>query len=526
MAGRADGPRRAPWHLPRLLVALTCLTLLPAARGTPFTYHDHDAVVAELNDLAARFPTLTRLSTAQDDYGLPGDGPRGEYRHHILRVTNESRGLNKAELLIVAGQHGDEAVGVEVALATARLLLEGYGVNPWLTALVDRREIYFVPMANPEGYVLGQRASPGGEGAEDMNRDHVHGRSCQRWCQDREALSTVGARALWELTRRHQFRVVLDFHAGMELISHPWGSRIHADEAESPDHRAARALGRLMSDFAGPWNGVYPVGTSGELLGAVVGALDDAAYAASWEPQRSDPRFPTRGSRALAYTMEISNQKRPPAAMLGGDAQILTPGAHEDGYVPKNVRAALAAIDASEPFVEWINRADVPPVVCAGAPIEVHWRVRGCISIDETRVRWGRGADPRLRFEGQSVAQSDPRAGACLEPAREFREHVRLLEPGVHALVPVARVDGDLLLQSEPSPAVPPQSFLVRSRNAEGLLFVNDTDGNEINTVVGREYWSAAPLPVVVVDGPLLAGDVCGTWQQAAFARPLKAPSR
>ena len=46
-------------------------------------------------------------------------------------------------------QHGDEVVSLEVALQTARLLLESYGQDPWLTALVDRREIYIMPLANP-----------------------------------------------------------------------------------------------------------------------------------------------------------------------------------------------------------------------------------------------------------------------------------------------------------------------------------------------------------------------------------------
>ena len=492
-------PMAAPARIHRpLIAALTLGTMLAGtAAAAPFTYRDYDTVQADLEALAQQYPELTRLSTAQADYGLPADSG---FEHFILRITNESTGLDKPELLIVGTQHGDEVVGVEVAVETARLLLEQYGADPWLTALVDHREIYFMPLANPQGFTEGRRSSPGAEGNEDMNRDHIYDRDCNFFCDDDVPLSTVGARALWELSRRHAFRVMLDYHGGVELIIHPWGTPIHRQNTESPDERAANSLGSLMSEYGGPFRGFYPVGTSNDLLGAVIGPLDDSSYAPGWDPANADSQFPNDAARAISYTVEISNQKRPPESQLGGDADLLTPGGAEDGYIPKNVRIALAAIDLTDPFVEWTNREQVPTSVPAGEGFDVRWQVRGCFDINDTRVRWGDTPDPRIDFDEQSTPQSDLGGEACFEPPREFTETIAIEQPGTYFLTPVARVDETLLQQGNPDPSLPPQSFFVRARTEEGLVYRNEVDPQEVNTVVGQIYRGAQPLQITVTD--------------------------
>lgn len=493
--------------LPFFAVLLLLVLLggaLPAL-GEAFTYHDYDGMVAELEAFAADHPSLAEHMTAQDLFGLPTvPDSVVDLEQHILRITNESLGLDKPEILLVGVQHGDEIVSLEVALETARLLLESYGSDQWLTELVDRREIYIVPLANPWGFRHGVRASPGDEGSEDMNRDHVYDRDdCSSFCNDETSLSTVGARAIHELARRHLFRVMLDFHGGVELIIHPWGSPLHNSDTESPDDEVHSVLGQRMSQFGGPYSGFYPVGTASDLLGPVHGPLDDTSYATSWDPANADALWPTNGWRALAYTVEISNQKQPPESTLGGDAALLVPGGAEDGYVPKNVRIALSAIDVIEPYILWTNRASVPTTVGAGQPFQVEWQVRGCFEVDETRVRYGTSEDPANEFDGETAAQSDG-ANPCFDPddatARTFTAEVVIGEPGLYHLTPAARVDSALLSQSSPNPDVTPRSWLVRSRTEDGFFFENTVEPTEINTVTGRLFWGAQPLVLEVTD--------------------------
>ncbi len=386
------------------------------------------------------------------------------------------------------------------------MLLESYGTDPWLTELVDRREIYLVPLANPHGFRNDRRESPGAEGSfEDMNRDHPYDRCSGPFCEDEVTLSTVGAEAIHELARRHLFRVLLDYHGGVELILHPWGSPVHDGNTESPDDTAHDALGQRLRSYGGPFSGFYPVGRASDLLGAVHGPLDDSSYATSWDPGNADPAHPTLGWRALGYTIEISDQKRPPVGTLGGDADILTPGGAEDGYVPKNIRIGLAAIDLVEPYVLWTNRDSVPAHVGVGEPIEVEWQVRGCFDVDDTRVRYGEDADPRTHFDGQTASQSQTGGEPCFSAPTAFVAEVAFSKPGTFYLTPVAAVDAALLGQGTPNPDVAPQTWVVRARTEEGLLETNATDPLEVNTVRGQIFWGAEPVQVVVGESLIFA---------------------
>jgi hypothetical protein len=482
-----------------LAIAWWCAALATPLAATPFTYHDYDSMVADLQALAAAHPGLAELFTAQDAWGLPTIPDGGdELSVWVLRITNESTGLDKPEVGLVGVQHGNEVVSLEVCVELARLLLESYGVEPWLTELVDRREIYLVPLANPHGFRHDQRSSPGGEGFEDMNRDHPYDRCSGPFCEDDETLSTVGGQAIHELARRHLFRVLLDYHGGVEVILYPWGSPVHNSNTESPDDVAHDELGDRMSAYGGPFSGFYPVGRSSDILGPVNGPLDDTSYATSWDPGSADPSFPTLGWRALAYTVEISDQKRPPESSLGGDADLLTPGGAEDGYVPKNIRIGLAAIDVAEPYVLWTNRDSLPSSVGVGEPIDVEWQVRGCFEVDETRVRFGEDADPRTHFDGQTAAQSDTAGDPCFDTPTAFAAEVTFSSPGTFYLAPVARVDGNLLSQSDPNPDIASQSWIARARSEDGVLETNATDPTEVNTVQGQLFWGAEPVEVVV----------------------------
>ena len=43
-------------------------------------------------------------------------------------------------------------------------LLENYGKDPEVTYLVNNRELYFIPVINPDGYAYNQQISPEGGG--------------------------------------------------------------------------------------------------------------------------------------------------------------------------------------------------------------------------------------------------------------------------------------------------------------------------------------------------------------------------
>ncbi len=94
-------------------------------------------------------------------------------------------------VLIVAGQHGDEPAGTEALIVVAQQLAAGR-----FDRVLNQVDVFLLPRANPDGAVLGQRASADGS---DLNRDHL-------------LLNTPEALAEAQLERDIAPIVVLDLH--------------------------------------------------------------------------------------------------------------------------------------------------------------------------------------------------------------------------------------------------------------------------------------------------------------------------
>ena len=66
--------------------------------------------------------------------------------------------------------HAREIMTVEMCLYFARYLCENYGTDPVATFLVDNRQIWFVPIVNPDGFVYNEDNDPDGGGMWRKNR--------------------------------------------------------------------------------------------------------------------------------------------------------------------------------------------------------------------------------------------------------------------------------------------------------------------------------------------------------------------
>lgn len=77
---------------------------------------------------------------------------------------------NEPEVLLDGVHHAREPMSMHSALYLAEKLCGSYGTDIELTALVNEREIYLVPMVNPDGYVRNQTTDPQGGGMWRKNR--------------------------------------------------------------------------------------------------------------------------------------------------------------------------------------------------------------------------------------------------------------------------------------------------------------------------------------------------------------------
>ena len=69
--------------------------------------------------------------------------------------------------------HANEPIGMMVLLHTMWQLAQRYGVDPEVTYLLDNRDLWFVPIVNPDGYEANRRMRPSGGGVRRKNMRDV-----------------------------------------------------------------------------------------------------------------------------------------------------------------------------------------------------------------------------------------------------------------------------------------------------------------------------------------------------------------
>ncbi|WP_455392430.1 M14 family metallopeptidase [[Eubacterium] cellulosolvens] len=453
-----------------------------AARGE-YSYHNYSTLTADLKKLNNTYPDLFELDTAQQLFGLPDckDG----YKIWILRVTNEKLGFNKPEVLFLGGHHGDEDISIEAPYYLAEFLLQNYATNSRIRYLLDHREIYIVPVVNPWGWENHKREDYNGE---DVNRDYPYGIAAGN-----TPLTTVGARSVAELMKRHIFILSLTWHSGNHLIYYAWGTPKHDTPSdESPDNIAFFEVSKLMSNYAGGQT-KYPFGPANQIIYYADGAWSDYAYAANWDTEYLFSGYETPGARSLAIGVEISNTKIPDQALLGKSEEVSNPDTNI-GYIPQNIRMALVMIDLAEPYLAWNKHSStpIPTEVKINTNLTLDWWVNGTFSVTETRLLYGTDPDPVNNYQYNTSKLS----GGSVWSDEAFSQKITVPnQPGDYYIVAQAIVDQSSVVQVTPEPDIPPQSFFVNQR-------INDSWSTTINgnTLKGNKNWYSQVLHIKVIE--------------------------
>lgn len=202
-------------------------------------YHTWEETVFELESLHDTFPKLTHFEVI---------GTSLEGRPiHALKISDdpEFEDPSEPDVLVVGNHHARELMSVEVPLFLARTLLSGYGRSPRITALVDSREVWIVPMLNPDGHVYQEetqllpgwrknrrRIGPDVLGV-DLNRNYSY-----QWAYDNvgsspepvdenyrgeSAFSEPESDVMRQFVERQDFTVALSYHSFGSLVLYPWG---------------------------------------------------------------------------------------------------------------------------------------------------------------------------------------------------------------------------------------------------------------------------------------------------------------
>ena len=107
-------------------------------------YHNFAETTAELQQTVRDHPNLARLTTI-------GNSFQGRALHLLKISNNPAVDQNKPEVFFTCNMHAREHLTVEQCLQIIKRYTDGYATNASIKTLVDSREIWFVPMVNPDG---------------------------------------------------------------------------------------------------------------------------------------------------------------------------------------------------------------------------------------------------------------------------------------------------------------------------------------------------------------------------------------
>jgi hypothetical protein len=240
--------------------------------------------VAYLDSLHAEYPSLM---TAKDSIGTSWEGRT----IWAVKVSdNPDVNEDEPEVLFDALHHAREPIGVSVLLDLLRHLCENYGSDPEATFLVNEREMWFVPVMNPDGYVYNEtsggdmmwrknrRDNPGSCEGVDLNRNYGYhwgeaGSSadpCNDTYHGPSAFSEPETQALRDFILAHDFVVQDSYHSVVGVILYPWGYTT----SPAPDQTTFHTIGEERNRDSG-----YEVGQAASLLYLASGVTFDWAYA-------------------------------------------------------------------------------------------------------------------------------------------------------------------------------------------------------------------------------------------------------
>jgi len=134
--------------------------------GSMGGYYTYAEVVQKLDSMRLQYPNLI---TVKQNLGNTHES-RSVWAVKISDNPDINESSTEAPVYFDALHHAREPQSMATIMYFMYWLLENYGTNPEVTYLVNNREIYFVPVVNPDGYVYNQTTNPNGGGFWRKNR--------------------------------------------------------------------------------------------------------------------------------------------------------------------------------------------------------------------------------------------------------------------------------------------------------------------------------------------------------------------
>ncbi len=260
--------------------------------GSMLGNYTYSEIMEKMDTLAFSYPAIV---SEKDSIGTSVEG-RTIWAFKVS--DNPGQNESEPEILYTGITHAREPLGMMNQFYFVQWLCENYSSDPVAQYLVDERELWFIPIINPDGYVYNESIAPNGGGMQrknrldtgcgngtqrgvDLNRNYGYGwgadnsgsspNSCSETFRGDSAFSEPETQAVRDFILTHDFSNVLHYHSYSNVLIHSWGNDSLPDE---PDLTTIREIGWEMTKFNG-----YQVGTGWETIGyGVNGDAVDWSY--------------------------------------------------------------------------------------------------------------------------------------------------------------------------------------------------------------------------------------------------------
>jgi len=276
-------------------------TVKSLAATAEYNYRNYSTIKAVLGEIADSHPSIAQIH----DIGDSWEKTEGLADRDILALKisdNVAVEEDEPEVLIMALHHAREWPTSELVTAVAENLTAGYGVDARISWLVDNRQIWLVPVVNPDGldYALetddswrkNRRLNYDDTYGVDINRNYngsengdpdgawggdgtSHNPGDQTYCGE-SPFSEPETQAIRDLVLAHDFEVATDFHTYGDSVMWPWSYT----EELAPDNDDLVRIGCELALLNGylPMQGIYLYATTGDSTDWLYGAADIYAY--------------------------------------------------------------------------------------------------------------------------------------------------------------------------------------------------------------------------------------------------------
>jgi len=300
-------------------------------------YRSYEDLMEELEQIQLDYPNICKVydigDTRGKEYSDNGISYYDDYNHEIWAVKisdNVEIEEDEPSFYYVSEHHSREPISLEVNMNFLYNLLENYGSDPDITASIDNKQIWFVPLVNPNGHKIvtdeidtwwrksitdnnenqvfdTDNYSGYGDDGVDPNRNYgfewgftgASGDINYSTYHGTSGFSEPNTTAIKELVESHHFVAGISYHSYSELVLFPFG---YGSGVYAPDHNALEELAVDMAESIPKLSGSghYTPENAWELY-PCMGTTDDFTYGAHG---------------VFGFTVELGTQFIPPASQI------------------------------------------------------------------------------------------------------------------------------------------------------------------------------------------------------------------